>query len=80
MKCRTSVEFPKLDVAGSLALIGKRHRVRCGHIPYWILTRNFVVVSSDWGMPQYPALLPALLGMSIYFALSPLGDEKGRRG
>jgi len=36
-------------------------------IPYWILTRNFAVASSHWGMPQYLALLPALLGMSIYF-------------
>ena len=36
-------------------------------IPYWILTRKFAVVSSHWGMPQYLALLPALLGMSIYF-------------
>ena len=34
-------------------------------IPYRILTRNFVVVSSDWGMRQYPALLPAWLGMSF---------------
>ena len=36
-------------------------------IPYWILTRNFAVVPSPWEMPQYLALLPALLGMAIYF-------------
>ena len=36
-------------------------------IPYWILTRNFAVVSSHWGMPQYLALLPVLLGVSVYF-------------
>ncbi len=36
-------------------------------IPYWILARNFVAVPSQWGMPQYLALLPALLGASVYF-------------
>jgi protein-S-isoprenylcysteine O-methyltransferase Ste14 len=35
-------------------------------IPYWILTRNFVVAPSQWGMLQYLALLPALLGVSVY--------------
>ncbi len=36
-------------------------------IPYWIVTRNFAAISFEWGMPQYLALLPALLGVSIYF-------------
>lgn len=35
-------------------------------IPYGILTRNFVAVPSQWAMPQYLALLPALLGVSVY--------------
>ena len=36
-------------------------------IPYWVLTRNFVAMPSPWGLPQYLALLPALLGASVYF-------------
>ena len=35
-------------------------------IPYWILTRNFVAVPSQWGIPQYLALLPGILGVSVY--------------
>jgi protein-S-isoprenylcysteine O-methyltransferase Ste14 len=35
-------------------------------IPYWIVTRSSVAMPSPWGMPQSLALVPALLGVSVY--------------
>ena len=35
-------------------------------IPYWIVTRSSVAMPSQWGMPQYLAPVPALLGVSVY--------------
>ncbi len=36
-------------------------------IPYWILNRNLVLLPSHWEIRHYLALVPALLGIAIYF-------------
>ena len=35
-------------------------------IPYWILGRGSVAMPSRWSVPQYVALVPAVLGVSVY--------------